>query len=159
MTDEADCQDHGGLYLGEGTRCDSDVCSFRCVGAVGPLEVPSIVEGSTEGHPPHTDPDAVECEGVLADGGGRWYTVEGGGRWLHLDTCAAADFDTKLFVYKGDCSSLECVAANDDACMVTRSYASWCGISGRTYRIFVSGHGGGAGSYTLNLVEGVICEK
>ncbi|QIE60720.1 T9SS type A sorting domain-containing protein [Rasiella rasia] len=49
---------------------------------------------------------------------GVWYSytepIPGFVQDITLDLCDAADFDTKISVYSGDCGALVCVAANDD---------------------------------------------
>jgi len=76
--------------------------------------LPFSFQGSTIGA---TDDSGVapECWGVTTESG-VWYVVRDPGEWIiYLDTCAGTDFDTKISVYKGDCSSLVCVIAADDS--------------------------------------------
>ncbi len=77
---------------------------------------PFSFQGSTIGATDDSDV-APECEGITTESG-VWYVLRDPGQWadvVYISTCDGTDFDTKISVYKGvDCSSLECVTADDD---------------------------------------------
>lgn len=101
---------------------------------------------------------------------GLWYTITGTGYLMQAHTCnEATDYDTKLFVYDGNCGELECVTSNDDwqdesgdyVC-ASYDYASgveWCTVEGVTYYIFVSGYDGETGDFGLTVRDlDEVCE-
>ena len=45
---------------------------------------------------------------------GVWFKFSGDGSNVVVSTCGAADYDTKLTVYRGVCGELTCVGGNDD---------------------------------------------
>lgn len=89
--------------------------------------------------------DAVTC-GTLSCSNNVWYTYTSTStvETITLSTCNDADFDTKLFVYSGDCGSLVCVATNDDftGCADFSSQLEFVtdGSGTTVYRIAVGGY-------------------
>lgn len=83
---------------------------------------------------------------------GKWYTFRGSGANVEINTCISFDFDTRISVFKGPCSSLACVADNDDFCG-DGSSVSFLSERGTDYYAFVHGRTeDDQGQYTL-LVE------
>ncbi len=94
-----------------------------------------------------------------------WYTITGNGFDITVDTCSPETvFDTKINVYTGDCAdetALVCVAGNDDAAgsppecslggLNRLSRVSWTSVDGEEYLIVVSGFGGNAGAFEIQL--------
>jgi len=73
------------------------------------------------------------------------------GWWLSASLCDSA-YDTKLFVYENDASTL--VACNDDACGsdgFRSAILPFPMTAGSTYYVVVDGYGGGCGSYVLQM--------
>jgi hypothetical protein len=91
------------------------------------------------------------CEAPLS-GPGVWFSIQGTGDMLTAETCAGADFDTRISVYSGDCSNLICVADNDNSCGL-QSSAAWCSSSGEPYFILVSGNFGQTGFFALTVMD------
>lgn len=91
---------------------------------------------------------APSCNGESVDGPGVWFTIDGSsGDRFTAETCSTlTDFDTKITVYRGSCSRLVCVTANDDhdsesSCSSsTHSHVTWDTESGETYYILVHGY-------------------
>jgi len=92
-----------------------------------------------------------------------WYSVVGTGDVLTVSTCTGNStldengYDSQIVVYFGDCSSLLCVAGNDDdgrdGCFGYNSGASWSSIAGEVYYVKVFG-GFLDGPFGLTLYEG-----
>lgn len=87
---------------------------------------------------------------------GVWHSVVGTGGIMEVTTCnAGSNYDTKLSVFSGSCSSLSCVGGNDDdfTCGLNglRSTVSWNSVAGQTYYILVHGFSAGTGNYTLSV--------
>ncbi len=135
----------------------------ECVGAE-PIACGDIVIGDTTIATPDTAPFCFTSDGTA---GGVWYSFIGTGDEVVLTTCnAATTYDTKLRVYTGDCSVLNCVVGDDDdACTFAalRSRVTWVSDPGVEYLILVHGFSSGAGTFELSLdcfappVAGLVC--
>lgn len=83
-----------------------------------------------------------------------WYKVTGTGFTMTADTCDMyTNFDTKLSVYQGTCSSLACIGGNNNSCGTKSSY-SWRSVSGANY--FIAVHGGSSissGDFALRISD------
>lgn len=96
---------------------------------------------------------APTCGAVNVSAPGLWYTFTGAGQDVILSTCGSADFDTKLSVYAGPCTALQCVAANDDglgACGTT-SILTFFAEAGVEYLVLVHGYSQDTGAFTLSM--------
>lgn len=83
---------------------------------------------------------------------GVWYTINGIDGLITADTCTGTLIDTQITVYQGDCTNLECVAGNDNACGRFQSAVSWNAESGVKYYILVHGGAGvSSGSFELTI--------
>ena len=146
ISDGADCDTPPGCVSAENDACED---------AIGPLAVPSVTAGTTDGAT--VDLDVPDCD-VLNTSPGVWYTVTGTGTTMTASLCGGADFDTKLSVYCGDCDTPLCVVGNDDFCGL-QSEVSWCSQFGVEYLILVHGFGGQSGPFDLTLSEdGASCD-
>ena len=82
-----------------------------------------------------------------------WYTFVGTGDDVTLSLCGS-DYDTKLFLFSGDCNNLVCVSGNDDnfaQCPTNglNSYIYASTVEGETYYVIVSGYSSQTGLYNL----------
>ncbi|MCP3903081.1 MAG: hypothetical protein GY715_05535 [Planctomycetes bacterium] len=115
---ESVCLDAGGVYVAEGMTCGEIDCldlvpaNDGCENATV-VAVPSTTDGSTI----LANDDQVDfCPPVFTGGvPGVWYLVEGTGNKITVTTCSgdpvqpgAADYDTVLTVYCGDCNTSTC---------------------------------------------------
>ena len=127
----------------------NDLCANALALACG-----QSVSGTTVGSSATGDPTAA-CGGETVDGGGVFYTITGTGASITVTTCGAAtNFDTKLFVYSGNCGIYTCVGANDDdnSCAAQRlaSTVTFSSVAGTVYRVFVGGFAGATGTFALS---------
>ncbi len=130
-----------------------------CADAI-PLAVPSEVAGSTraasidEGFPACGQGTEVIAPGV-------WYQVIGTGRWMQADTCAGADFNTKINVYEEGCNEPVCVVGNNNSCG-DLSAVAWQSVEGRFYWILIHATRNESGEFTLNVSDSdgeINCER
>jgi len=94
---------------------------------------------------------------------GAWYSVVGTGDTLTLSTCTGNStldengYDSQIVVFSGDCSSLTCIAGNDDdvrdECFGLNAGVSWASNAGEVYYARVYGYST-VGSFGLTLLEG-----
>ncbi|MEM7161509.1 MAG: T9SS type A sorting domain-containing protein [Bacteroidota bacterium] len=102
---------------------------------------------------------APDCGSVTVVAPGVWFTIEGTGGVLTASTCNIADYDTKISVYTGACTDMQCVVANDDAvgpdgmdCSGFSSIATWNSEPGEIYYILVHGYSEfSAGSFNMEI--------
>jgi len=90
---------------------------------------------------------------LLPDQKGVWYEFTGNGEQVTVSTCNdGTDFDTKLSVFSGSCTSLACIAGNDDAAGCDlKSTVEFVSSPGVTYYIFLSGFGGATGNAEVSI--------
>ena len=101
---------------------------------------------------------APDCD-TPTSASGIWYIYEdttGLVTDILLSTCSAnTDYDTKISVYTGDCTSLPltCVAGNDDSpnCTNFQSEVEFQSDGNTTFYILVHGFGGATGNFELNM--------
>lgn len=103
---------------------------------------------------PATFTDKGTCETVSHSAPDAWYHVEGNGGSITATLCSPlTDYDTKMTVWSGDCSSLECVTADDDNwdCGYSglTSEVTWFSEVGVDYFIMVHGYSSGTGNFEL----------
>jgi hypothetical protein len=108
-----------------------------------------------------TADDVPPC-GKIVQAPGVWYTFAGTGNAMTVSLCTGTDYDTILNPYclepGGDCSTLGCIGADDDAgCgeVGGPSAITVCSEAGRTYYAFVHGFEGATGTFTIELSETV----
>ncbi len=137
------CLSHDG---GGSTGVENDLC-----GDALPVECGETVSGDTTDATDSDQPGT--CDTDLGVAPGVWYTLTipaDGDYNVTADTFGSA-YDTKLGVFSGDCGALVCVAGNDDAGGVLQSEVLFVGAAGETYSLYVTGWGGNAGAYDLNV--------
>lgn len=125
-----------------------------CAGAIL-VGAPSSTPGTTIGATPDA-PAAFSC-GTSVTAPGVWYRVIGNGNQLTADTCAFANYDSKITVYAetAPCAFF-CIDGNDDACgpVGDSSRVTWCSEAGVSYLIFVHGFNVAQGNFTLTVTTG-----
>jgi hypothetical protein len=114
----------------------NDLC-----GVAQPITPGSTTSGSSLGA---TFDDVGFC-GTINSSPGVWYTIVGDGASFKVDTCAFANFDTRISIFEGGCASLECVTGNDQAsafgCFTLgASQVIFPTVRGTTYYILVHGN-------------------
>ena len=126
----------------------------KCEDAIGPLALDGIrIEGSTA--MATADTDAPFCY-TATTANGLWYFVEGTGSIIQASLCDSLSYDTRLSIYRGDCSagdglsSLFCVDGNDDFCG-EQSLVTWDSEKGVTYYILVHGYLDNSGEFSLTV--------
>lgn len=87
---------------------------------------------------------------------GVWYKFLGTGQMVTLSTCSATtNYDTQIGVYSGSCTSLVCVAGNnnDAACASNgrNSTVTFSSTGGVTYFIWVTGVLSSRGNFSLSV--------
>ncbi len=127
----------------------NDPCTNATPIAVPSSQVNNTTYASTEAVTP-----CVTTDGTA---GGVWYSVIGNGNRYTASLCTNGQFDTRIRVFSGSCSSLICETGNDDFC-ATQSEASWCAVNGTTYYILVHGNGAATGAFTLNMSETAVIQ-
>lgn len=93
---------------------------------------------------------APNCNANSSSAGGVWYSLVGNGGTATISLCANATYDTKLAVYSGSCSALNCIVYNDDYCS-TRSQVVFPTMAGINYLILIYGYNGATGNFTLTV--------
>ncbi|MBL0042945.1 MAG: T9SS type A sorting domain-containing protein [Flavobacteriales bacterium] len=116
----------------------------------------SSVQSSTAGLANTLPPTA--CTFVNASTGGSvWYSFTSPtAQEVTVSTCGIAQFDTRLSVFLAapDCSTLQCVALNDDGtgCPNFSSEASFLAAPGSLYYIAVHGFGADEGFFQMAVI-------
>jgi hypothetical protein len=119
-----------------------------------PIQCGDVIEGSTLFS---TDTGAqTDCsiDPWNDDPGvGVWYTIPGTGGDITLSLCDAADYDTRIDVFSGECGDLTCVAGSDieDQCSGFTSEVTFPSADGETYTVYVHGFGSAKGNFTLSV--------
>lgn len=120
-------------------------------GCANPIAIAcgQAVDGTTTG----ASNDSAPFCGTTVSAPGVWYAFVGNGQQVSITTCPDEQYDTKLNVYTGGCSTLTCVAGNDD----DPDAGSYCSTvvffaeQGVTYRVLVQGYAGETGPFTLAI--------
>ncbi len=129
----------------------NDICDNAISVGINTTIFSSTLHATTQDAPPY-------CGTLLNTGPGIWYTLTGTGQKVEISTCHQnTGFDTKIAVFSGSCSSLTCIAGNDDmgstACGFSgdHSLISFCTDSLAEYYIYVTGYGQYSGSLGLQI--------
>ena len=125
----------------------NDLCANAIALACGQVLTGTNVNATSAGDP------GGSCSTLSASGAGVFYTITGTGASITLSTCnPGTNFDTKLFVYSGNCGFYSCVASNDDgACAnAVASIVTFNSVFGTVYRVFVNGFQGTSGTFGLS---------
>eukprot|EP00667_Euglena_gracilis_P002335 EG_transcript_2334 len=151
--DPDDCDtDNCGAGLADAARALDFVANMpandRCESAIS-VSCGQTVQGSVQNATAlSADP---QCGGTTQTGADVWYSISlAGTTTLGLSTSdPGTNFDTQVNVYKADCSSLTCVAGNDNITATnSRSNLTYTAAAGN-WLIRVSGAAQARGSYTL----------
>lgn len=127
-----------------GVSC-APVTSDVCAGAV-PIACGDTLSGSTTA----ATEDGVAACGTSISAPGVWYTFIGDGDQTVLSTCSNVSYDSKINVYSGSCTALECVTGNDDTPTGgTCSTVSFPTEAGVVYFVLVQGYNGAVGTFDL----------
>lgn len=87
--------------------------------------------------------------GISISDKGLWYRYLGTGELVTVSTCSDLQFDTRIAIFSGKESFLECVAHNDNAQCDKGSTRKFIGLQDSTYFIWVGGEE--TGDFTLSL--------
>jgi hypothetical protein len=94
------------------------------------------------------------CQSVANTGAGVWYEMIGTGRRITASLCHnGTTFKTAVSVLEGNCTSLTCVAANDESVMSGCSEVTWQSVFDKMYHILVHGYEEEEGSFGISLSE------
>jgi hypothetical protein len=119
----------------------------------GPYVTPVVVYGNTQNSVGYNQaPCGLSTSSLI-----NWYTITPQvGYQVEVSTCnSATNFDTRLGILTGTCSSLSCLVSNDDNC-TSIPYASeitFVASSESKYYVAVFGYGTASGSYGLRISE------
>lgn len=92
------------------------------------------------------------CGTSSSNAGGVWYTYTGtaDANSIVIDT-NGSDFDTKLFLYTGECGALVCLDGDDDGGEGSRSLITFEEVDGEVYYILAAGFNASTGSLNVNI--------
>ncbi|MFZ1686813.1 MAG: T9SS type A sorting domain-containing protein [Flavobacteriales bacterium] len=137
------------------TLADPPPANAFCADAL-PIICGDSLEGTTTGSIYSAAP---ACGSANVNTEGVWYTFTGTGQEVTLSTCGTATYDTKISVFSGPCTALNCVAGNDDGpnCPGVTSLTTFVGEAGIDYLVLVHGYDGATGDFTLVMSCGAPC--
>ena len=121
---------------------DNDICATATT-----IECGEIMTGNTSQATSNGAPTGF-C-GTGSGAPGVWYTFEGTDEIITASLCGSS-YDTKIQIYEGDCSALNCVIGNDDSCGLNSEVVFIADV-GTTYYVYVYGFGSSTGDYELIL--------
>tara|TARA_B100000809_G_scaffold172593_1_gene169864 strand:+ start:614 stop:2215 length:1602 start_codon:yes stop_codon:yes gene_type:complete len=100
-----------------------------------------------------TDEDApTACSGGGGTSKGVWYSFIGTGQSVTISTDASAtNFDTEINIYEGTCTSLTCIAGDDDSGSGTTSEHTFTTTNAVEYFVYVDGKGAAEGQFEISL--------
>ena len=125
------------------TQPANDLCTNAISVACGNTVSSRTTGATTTGAP------GIFC-GTNITAPGVWFKFIGNGDSVSLDLCSGSDYDTKLHVFSGSCSVLQCVVGNDDACG-TQSKVGFTSQDNTTYYVYISGFGSSTGNYQMDI--------
>lgn len=117
------------------------------------LAIPSSSAGTTFNASLETNSPG-SCSNVLNQPG-VWYTVVGNGNRFGANLGCSSGWDSKIFVYSGNCGTLTCITSNDDngpLCTGSAASATWCTVPTTTYYILVTGYST-PNNFTISISE------
>jgi hypothetical protein len=119
-----------------------------CFGAVGLL--PSGSSGTLGATFDATPEYLGWCNGYYILSPGVWYSTVGTGESMNASTCHdASDFETRISIFRGGCTSLKCVNDGESLSCGLQTAVTWQTTVGEQYFILV--HGVGVGNFGLSL--------
>ncbi|KAL3938383.1 MAG: hypothetical protein SGBAC_006702 [Bacillariaceae sp.] len=96
---------------------------------------------------------------VVSDSKGVWYSFTGTGFRYLVSTCeTVSGFDTRLSVFTGSCSQLQCVGGGDNGCG-DHSSVYFDSQEGVEYFVLVHGTDNKVGNFSLSVIEEVIFQS
>lgn len=130
------------------------VCENALSISCGGSRTVNTLNATGDGSP--TKGGITSCGNVnfFPDHKGVWYKYTGTGQQVTVSTNnATTDFDTKLAVFSGSCSNLNCVDGNDDEVFptVTASTVKFVASPGVVYYIHLSGFAGATGTAKVEI--------
>jgi len=129
----------------------NDLCGGAILLAPNTNTTGTTLLATTESPSPGTCGTSLSQPGV-------WYRMVGNGNLFGAGLCSTTSWDSKIFIYSGNCSSLTCVTGNDDfgpLCASAAASATWCSVPTVTYYILVTGFSS-ASNFTLSVTQTVI---
>ena len=123
-----------------------------CDGAIA-VDCGDVVSGSTAS----AAFDGTAFCGTSNTAPGVWYSFTAASdASVTATTCSDnTDYDTKLTIFTGSCTSLVCVDGDDDDITCTSNFlhsiVTWCVAAGETYLILVHGFGTATGNFDLSI--------
>jgi subtilisin-like proprotein convertase family protein len=110
-------------------------------------------DGSTIGTLPADGQEYCGTSSPSSDNGGAWYSLvlPGAGQSDVTIDLSGSNYDTKLFLYSGECDSLTCVDGDDDGGDGLQSLLEATLDGGTQYYIYVSGFSSNQGIFTMNI--------
>ncbi len=141
-SDDSNCVVNSTSLTQDACPPDNDICATATTIACG-----EIMTGNTSTATSNGAPTAF-C-GTGSGAPGVWYTFEGTDEIITASLCGSS-YDTKIQIYEGDCSALNCVIGNDDSCGVNSEVVFIADV-GTTYYVYVYGFGSSTGDYELIL--------
>ena len=136
--------------------CDNDVIpnNDQCPGAY-----PVACGGQYLGTTRNATPDGTSPPNFPGSTTkGVWYVLKGTGSPFTVSTCESTEYDSYIYVYRGDCNNLIYVASDDDGCQTTcpnslSSRVTFPTILGQNYYILVGGYLTATGNFTLRVMS------
>ncbi len=124
----------------------NDECSGAETLVCGDVITASTAAATTTGEPTEF------CVTGDPNGSGIWYTYVGTaiGNEVTVDL-SGSNYDTKLWVYTGDCGVLTCVTGDDDGGALLTSLATFTEEEGVTYYFYAAGFNGASGTLALSV--------
>ncbi|MCK7590874.1 CUB domain-containing protein [Subsaxibacter sp. CAU 1640] len=133
-----------------GPAVANDLCANAITVNVGDSVTGSTANATTAGVP------TSNCNSLsLNTAPGVWYKFTSPTPKSMIVDTQGSNYDTKLGVFSGSCSSLTCVSANDDISYPSniQSKVSFSAAAGVTYYFYVTGFQANTGNYVLNVTE------
>lgn len=165
---QGNCNDSGGTYQGDFTKCETWSCAQPPDGTSCEQAIPVVIDGPANGGdttgtaPPSWDLPTCQGAGIPPSNTGLlWFTVEGDGSWLTARTCES-QIESRVGVYCAQgCleDSFTCIAGSSfgDCDNPFNATVSWCSVPGRTYLIAVWSTTNSYGEVSLTVESGNAC--
>lgn len=112
------------------------------------------VNGATTGDTPT---GAGTCGTTEGTGGAIWYKIIGNGNNWTVSTITGTDYDSKIWVFSGNCGALNCVSGDDNSGVGNLSSTTFATTYGEDYFIAIGGAGSAQGNYTLSFNDNNGC--
>ncbi len=97
------------------------------------------------------DNDAPTCSGQSTNDG-VWYKFIGEGSTVTISTDnVATNYDTRLFLFSGDCDNLVCIDSDDNSGSGETSEIVFIAENGTDYYVYVTGDGSAEGQFGFSL--------